>query len=137
MMLWDDAGSQGQALSRGAIRQAIKKNCINHIPEATLTFFAADNGNGTAVVVCPRGGYSGVYYGREGILISQWLNRLGITAFVLKYRLPREGENCLSALFSFANSRQYRLSILFCGIWSTPQYDTGYNPPHEPVSCIP
>ena len=89
--LWDDSGWRGHGLNSEAISRAIAKNCINHIPEATLTCFPADNGNGTAVVVCPGCGYGGVCYGREGILISQWLNELGVTAFILKYRLPRNG----------------------------------------------
>jgi acetyl esterase/lipase len=90
-MLWDDAGSQGQTLDRHALKQAIATNCIEHIPEATVTFFPANNTNGTAVVICPGGGYGGVCYGREGVVVARWLNKLGVTVFVLKYRLPREG----------------------------------------------
>jgi len=91
MMLWDDAGSPGKTLSRGALKQAIATNCISHILEATLTCFPANNGNGSAVVVCPGGGYGKVCFGREGVVVARWLNSLGLTAFVLKYRLPREG----------------------------------------------
>jgi acetyl esterase/lipase len=65
--------------------------CIRDIPEPTMTYFPAHKGNGTAVVVCPGGGYGKVCYGKEGIAIAQWLNTLGISAFVLKYRLPAEG----------------------------------------------
>ena len=66
-------------------------DCLGHIPEPTLTYFSAKKGNGTAVIVCPGGGYRKVCYGKEGIVIARWLNTLGITAFVLKYRLPAEG----------------------------------------------
>ena len=65
--------------------------CIKDIPEPTVTYFPARKGNGTAVVVCPGGGYTKVCYGKEGIAIARWLNTLGISAFVLKYRLPAEG----------------------------------------------
>ena len=45
---------------------------------------------GTAVIVCPGGGYSGLAMDHEGKQIAEWLNNLGISAFVLKYRLgPR------------------------------------------------
>lgn len=47
----------------------------------------ADEANGTAIVVCPGGGYQHLAVGHEGEEIGQWLNSLGVTAFVLRYRL--------------------------------------------------
>jgi acetyl esterase/lipase len=58
----------------------------------TLTIYRADPSKavGTAVVVCPGGGYGMLAMDHEGRQIAQWLNGLGVTAFVLKYRLgPR------------------------------------------------
>lgn len=46
--------------------------------------------NGTAVVICPGGGYSGLAIDHEGAQVAAWFNSLGITAFVLKYRLPSD-----------------------------------------------
>lgn len=46
--------------------------------------------NGTAVVICPGGGYSGLAIDHEGARVAAWFNSLGITAFVLKYRLPSD-----------------------------------------------
>ncbi len=43
---------------------------------------------GTAVIICPGGGYWGLAYKHEGAAVAKWLNSLGISAFVLKYRLP-------------------------------------------------
>lgn len=48
----------------------------------------ADKNTGTAVVVCPGGGYYGLSFINEGIKVAEWLNSLGISAFVLHYRLP-------------------------------------------------
>lgn len=48
----------------------------------------ADKATGAAVIVCPGGGYWGLAIGHEGADIAKWFNNLGITAFVLKYRLP-------------------------------------------------
>jgi acetyl esterase/lipase len=47
-----------------------------------------DKANGTAVIICPGGGYWGLAIDHEGVKVAKWLNSLGITAFVLKYRLP-------------------------------------------------
>jgi acetyl esterase/lipase len=47
----------------------------------------AGRGTGTAVVVCPGGGYQHLSMEKEGSDIARWLNSLGVTAFVLQYRL--------------------------------------------------
>ncbi|MDA3613181.1 alpha/beta hydrolase [Polluticaenibacter yanchengensis] len=44
--------------------------------------------NGAAVVICPGGGYSRLAYMISGIQLAKWFNTLGISAFVLNYRLP-------------------------------------------------
>jgi acetyl esterase/lipase len=57
-----------------------------------LTLWIADPAKavGTAVVVCPGGGYGHLAMDHEGTQIAQYLNGMGISAFVLKYRLgPR------------------------------------------------
>jgi acetyl esterase/lipase len=45
-------------------------------------------GDGTAIVICPGGGYGGLVVGPEGHSIAQWLNENGIAGVVLEYRLP-------------------------------------------------
>jgi acetyl esterase/lipase len=51
---------------------------------------AAEQANGTAVVVCPGGGYGFLAVDHEGHQVAEWLNSLGVSAFVLKYRIaPR------------------------------------------------
>lgn len=44
-------------------------------------------GTGTAVIVCPGGGYVNLSMDKEGDQVARWLNSIGVTAFVLKYRL--------------------------------------------------
>lgn len=56
----------------------------------TISIFLPKNSNGTAVVICPGGGYSHLAIDKEGFKIAKWLNTLGVTAFVLKYRLPSD-----------------------------------------------
>ncbi|WP_167607564.1 alpha/beta hydrolase [Maribellus sediminis] len=55
-----------------------------------LYFYPAseEKATGTAVVICPGGGYSGLAIRHEGLQMAQWFNSLGITAFVLTYRQP-------------------------------------------------
>ena len=56
----------------------------------TLTYYPAYHGIPTAVIVAPGGGYRGLAMNHEGRQVANWLNAMGITAFVLKYRLgPR------------------------------------------------
>jgi acetyl esterase/lipase len=58
--------------------------------QPSLIPFPAKSPNGTAVIVCPGGGYSHLSMEKEGTDIARWLNSLNISAFVLKYRLgPR------------------------------------------------
>ena len=47
-----------------------------------------ENNCGTAVLICPGGGYSGVSAVKEGAEIAKWFNELGVSAFVLYYRMP-------------------------------------------------
>jgi acetyl esterase/lipase len=61
-----------------------------HNPSITVYFPPANIANGTAVLICPGGGHRLLVYKAEGTDPAKYLNRLGITAIVLKYRLARE-----------------------------------------------
>lgn len=58
-------------------------------PTLTIMRPPEDKASGTSVIVCPGGGYSVLALEHEGYAVGQWLNRLGITALVLQYRVPR------------------------------------------------
>ncbi len=62
--------------------------CAENVTPPTLTRYDPPQGqaNGASVVVCPGGGY-GMLADHEGGVVARWLNTLGITAFVLHYRL--------------------------------------------------
>lgn len=66
---------------------------ISNVSQPTLTVYPAayDRPSGTAVIICPGGGYEFLSFTREGQQYAQWLSSLGITAFVLKYRLSDAG----------------------------------------------
>src|SRR5450755_526912 len=56
-------------------------------PSLAAYIVPAGRGTGAAVVVCPGGGYRNLAMDHEGDQIAKWLNSLGVSAFVLKYRL--------------------------------------------------
>jgi len=59
-------------------------------PSLTPYVPPAERANGTAVVICPGGGYGFLALDHEGRQVAQWLYNRGVTAFVLKYRIaPR------------------------------------------------
>jgi acetyl esterase/lipase len=64
---------------------------LTNISKPTLTLYQPPEGkrNSTAVIVCPGGGYSILAWDLEGTEIAEWLNTIGVTAAVLKYRVPR------------------------------------------------
>ena len=60
------------------------------IPTLTPYFADKSKANGTAVIICPGGGYSGLSMVNEGSSIAEAFNKIGVTAFVLTYRLPSD-----------------------------------------------
>ena len=59
------------------------------LPQITI-YFPQRKSSGTTVVICPGGGYSRLAMDNEGSEIAQWLNDYGVTAVILKYRLPND-----------------------------------------------
>jgi acetyl esterase/lipase len=57
--------------------------------DTKITVHRPANANGTAIVICPGGGYGVLVTGGEGHGIAEWLNQHGITGIVLEYRLPK------------------------------------------------
>ncbi|MDF2189723.1 alpha/beta hydrolase [Paraflavitalea sp. CAU 1676] len=65
---------------------------ISYVTRPTLTVYEApkEKANGTAVIVCPGGGYSILAASHEGSDVAKKFNEMGVTAIVLKYRLPND-----------------------------------------------
>lgn len=67
---------------------------IRNVVRPSMMVMKPERPNGTAVLVFPGGGYGHLAARKEGSLVGQWLNRQGITAFIVKYRVPkRKGVN--------------------------------------------
>ncbi|MFV0566170.1 MAG: prolyl oligopeptidase family serine peptidase [Flavobacteriaceae bacterium] len=67
-------------------------NAIRKVSTPTLKPFLIENNNSPnpAIIICPGGGYSVLSHIKEGDKVAEWLNSIGISAFVLKYRLPSD-----------------------------------------------
>ncbi|MGF7042754.1 alpha/beta hydrolase [Mucilaginibacter lappiensis] len=74
------------------IEKTDKNSWITQVSQPTLTSYLPAKGtaNGTAIVVCPGGSYAGLASAHEGTAVAQEFNKIGVTAFVLKYRLPSD-----------------------------------------------
>ena len=77
---------------------------VKHINNPSITVFPAPASiaTGAAVIICPGGGHRTLVFNAEGVDPAKFLNSLGITAFVLKYRLFRE-EN---SVYTEENAKQ-------------------------------
>lgn len=64
---------------------------IFYVAEPTLTVYRAphEDATGCGVVICPGGGYNILAWPKEGLELAEWFNSIGVTAVVLKYRVPR------------------------------------------------
>jgi len=60
------------------------------LPSLTVYLPPAGHANGSAVIICPGGGYHVLLTKREGSDVAREFNKLGIAAFVLRYRLPND-----------------------------------------------
>jgi acetyl esterase/lipase len=87
-----DIGIKGEEKSR--IHQSPlvgPTTLITNVSKPTLTVYrpAPEKNTGTAMVICPGGGYWDLYWELEGEEVAAWLNSQGMTGIILKYRCPR------------------------------------------------
>lgn len=68
-------------------RRIIKLGNVSR-PQLAVFRPAREKDTGAAVVICPGGGFSILAYDLEGTEVAEWLNSLGVTGIVLKYRVP-------------------------------------------------
>src|SRR5258707_1082477 len=62
---------------------------VTNVSVPTITVYKPAKPNGCAVIVAPGGGYSILAIEHEGTQTCEWLNALGVTAVLLKYRVPK------------------------------------------------
>src|SRR5665213_4495315 len=97
LKLWPDgAPSQMVPKSEATIKQ-IKSyppnpNRVTDVVDPTITVYRPEKPNGASVIVAPGGGYMFLSWLHEGTQVCEWLNSLGVTAVLLKYRTPTRDE---------------------------------------------
>jgi hypothetical protein len=81
---------------------------VTNVSQPTLTAYVADPAiaTGTAVVICPGGGFHALSINSEGVDVAKWLNAKGVTAFVLRYRLVPTGEDGVSEMMAKSGDRK-------------------------------
>jgi len=81
---------------------------VTNVTKPTLTVFkpAPELKNGTAVVICPGGGFLALSINSEGNDVAKYLAAKGVTAFVLKYRLAHTGEDATQEFTALIADRQ-------------------------------
>jgi acetyl esterase/lipase len=104
LKLWPGGRAPGDTMELAAESDLTKPNeglvagkrliRLGNVSEPEIHFFAApaDKANGTCVVICPGGGHRILAWDLEGTEVAQWLNELGVSVAVLKYRVPARTE---------------------------------------------
>ena len=74
-------------------KNGVVDRSISNVQQPSVTVYLPDPSiaTGTAVVICPGGGYQHLAIDKEGHDVARWLNTIGIAGLVLKYRLPGAG----------------------------------------------
>lgn len=79
------------SLDRKQVEVTVSTRMITNVTKPTITIYrpAKEKETGTAMLICPGGGYWNLFWELEGEEVAAWLNDHGITGIILKYRVPR------------------------------------------------
>jgi acetyl esterase/lipase len=94
--LWPEGAPGAEA--RRAEPEKVENTYVSNVHNPSLTVVKANprHANGAAVIVVPGGGHRILVFNNEGMVAAKSLNRVGVTAFVLKYRLARDAGSSYS-----------------------------------------
>lgn len=97
--LWPDKVPNEKTEKHAPVQTDNTKGDVTRLTAVTnpalVVFEPKNSNNGIGIIICPGGGYDILAIDKEGYEIAEWLNKLGYTAFVLQYRVPK---NQLGAL---------------------------------------
>jgi acetyl esterase/lipase len=73
---------------------------LTNVSKPTLTVYRPDKDKdtGTALIIAPGGAFQFLAWDHEGENVAKWLNSIGVTGIILKYRVPRRSDNPLAAM---------------------------------------
>ena len=94
---------------------------ITNISRPTLAVYPAASKKAPTILISPGGGYTNVVPGKEGYEVAAWLNSIGMTALVLKYRVPNNREGALQDIqrairLAHANAREWNIDRKRLGV---------------------
>jgi len=80
-----------QKLDRSQVEVTEQTRLITGVTNPTLSIYspAKEINTGAAMLICPGGGYWDLFWQLEGEEVADWLNSIGVTGIILKYRVPR------------------------------------------------
>jgi acetyl esterase/lipase len=81
-------------LDRTQVEVTESTRMVTNVTRPAIAIYrpAKDLDTGTAVLICPGGGYWNLYWQLEGEEVAAWFNSIGVTGIVLKYRVPRRAD---------------------------------------------
>jgi acetyl esterase/lipase len=83
----------------------------NVVKPVLIPYLPAGKANGTAIIVAPGGGFRILAIEHEGYDVAKWLNSLGVTAFVLKYRVMQTGDEASKQPSVMAERRKTAIAM--------------------------
>lgn len=92
--LWSGTapGSAGvnvvEEITERSTNPAVQNRQVSGVTKPSMFAYLAKDPTGAAAIILPGGGYTHLAFDKEGVDIAKWLNSLGVSAFVVKYRLP-------------------------------------------------
>ena len=91
----DELVRMSPKLDRKQVEVTESTRLVTNVTKPTIAVYRPkkDKDTGTAVIICPGGGYWNLYWELEGEEVAEWLNSLGVTGIVLKYRVPRRPDD--------------------------------------------
>jgi acetyl esterase/lipase len=97
--LWPDGPPSAMAPKSEATAKLIQSyggptaTRLTDVTDPTVTIYRPEKPNGASVIVAPGGGFMFLSYSFEGTAVCEWLNSIGVTAVLLKYRTPTRDES--------------------------------------------
>ncbi len=79
---------------------------VSNVSYPTLEYWKPEKPNGTAVIICPGGGYVRLAITSEGEYVAKWFAERGVSAFILKYRLPYDSRMDRKEIVPLSDAQQ-------------------------------
>lgn len=92
--MWDigpEKVHMSKPLTRKEVEVTESTRLVTNVSKPTISIYrpAKDKDTGVSMIICPGGGYWNLFWELEGEEVAAWLNSVGITGIILKYRVPR------------------------------------------------